>query len=200
MIDKNSKVEMNKLEKKNKLLSAAFSLFVEKGVKNTTIQDIVDRAGVAKGTFYLYFKDKDDLEEYLTTARSNELICDAISYANKNSNGNFEDRLINALDYIIDVFSKDKLLLNFIYKNFSFGVFCDRLTNIVEHSTVNVLEKFKNGIKKYNIKIENPEITLFMIVELTSSVVFTSIKSGKPLPIEELKPYLYKKIRVLLSN
>ena len=188
------------MRKKNKLLSAAFSLFIEKGVKNTTIQDIVDRAGVAKGTFYLYFKDKDDLEEYLTTARSNELICDAISYANKNSNGNFEDRLINALDYIIDVFSKDKLLLNFIYKNFSFGVFGDRLTNIVEHSTVNVLEKFKNGIKKYNIKIENPEITLFMIVELTSSVVFTSIKSGKPLPIEELKPYLYKKIRVLLSD
>ena len=65
---------------------------------------------------------------------------------------------------------------------------------------MNVLDKFKNGIKKYNVKIENPEITLFMIAELTSSAVFTSIKSDKPLPIEELKPFLYKKIRALFVD
>ena len=45
----------NKLEKENKLLNTAFKLFTQKGVDNTSIQDIADNAGVGKGTFYLYF-------------------------------------------------------------------------------------------------------------------------------------------------
>lgn len=37
------------------LLSHAFSLFIDKGITNTTISDIVNNIGVAKGTFYSYF-------------------------------------------------------------------------------------------------------------------------------------------------
>ncbi len=36
-------------------------LFAKKGFDKTTVDEIVARAGVAKGTFYLYFKSKDDL-------------------------------------------------------------------------------------------------------------------------------------------
>ena len=53
-----SKVESNKNKKLNKLLDTAFQLFTDKGIHHTSIQDIVNHAGVAKGTFYLYFKDK----------------------------------------------------------------------------------------------------------------------------------------------
>ena len=48
-------------EKKNALLQTAFDLFRDKGFAKTTISDIVSDAGLAKGTFYLYFKDKYDL-------------------------------------------------------------------------------------------------------------------------------------------
>lgn len=40
------------------LLDSAASLFVEKGVAATSIDDIALRAGVAKGTFYHYFQDR----------------------------------------------------------------------------------------------------------------------------------------------
>ncbi|MBN1534253.1 MAG: TetR/AcrR family transcriptional regulator [Spirochaetes bacterium] len=43
------------------LLDAAAELFVEKGYQRTTVQDILDRVGVAKGTFYHYFDAKVDL-------------------------------------------------------------------------------------------------------------------------------------------
>ena len=39
--------------KETRLLNTAFKLFTEKGVKDTSIQEIVDNANVAKGTFYL---------------------------------------------------------------------------------------------------------------------------------------------------
>ncbi|ASJ01434.1 TetR/AcrR family transcriptional regulator [Thermococcus gorgonarius] len=46
---------------REKLVSAAMELFAKKGFDKTTVDEIVAKAGVAKGTFYLYFKSKDDL-------------------------------------------------------------------------------------------------------------------------------------------
>lgn len=200
MTEIKSKILENKEEKKRKLLNSAFCLFTDKGVKNTSIQDIVDKAGVAKGTFYLYFKDKDDLQEYLITSKSEELLLDAIKYVDKKNIVDFSDRLINVIDYVIDEFIKDKLLLRFISKNLSLGMFGDKLSSIFGRSTIGALELFEKGIKENNLNISNPDITLFMIIELTSSAVFTSITLNKPLPIEELKPFLFKKIRAMLLD
>ncbi len=42
------------------LVLAAATLFAKRGVANTAVSDIVKAAGVAQGTFYLYFASKDD--------------------------------------------------------------------------------------------------------------------------------------------
>ena len=55
------KIDNNKKYKKETLLNTAFDLFTTKGINKTSISDIVDNAGVAKGTFYLYFSDKYDI-------------------------------------------------------------------------------------------------------------------------------------------
>lgn len=47
-----------KLDKKNRLISAAIEAFNEKGLEQTKIADIVKIAGVAQGTYYLYFPSK----------------------------------------------------------------------------------------------------------------------------------------------
>jgi AcrR family transcriptional regulator len=47
--------------KRQELVESAASAFAERGFRRTTIDDIAQRAGVAKGTVYLYFKDKEDL-------------------------------------------------------------------------------------------------------------------------------------------
>jgi AcrR family transcriptional regulator len=46
--------------RRTELVSAAASLFAKRGVANTAVSDIVKAAGVAQGTFYLYFESKDD--------------------------------------------------------------------------------------------------------------------------------------------
>lgn len=45
----------------SELTSAALALFVEKGFAATRLDDVAARAGVSKGTVYLYFKSKEDL-------------------------------------------------------------------------------------------------------------------------------------------
>lgn len=45
------------------LQQATMRVIARKGIASTTVQDIADEAGVAKGTIYLYFRDRDELVE-----------------------------------------------------------------------------------------------------------------------------------------
>lgn len=45
----------------SELLAAALALFVEKGYAGTRLDDVAARAGVSKGTLYLYFANKEEL-------------------------------------------------------------------------------------------------------------------------------------------
>ena len=48
-------------ERRIEIIKAAERLFNEKGFSNTAVSDIVKSIGVAQGTFYYYFKSKDDV-------------------------------------------------------------------------------------------------------------------------------------------
>jgi TetR/AcrR family fatty acid metabolism transcriptional regulator len=48
-------------DKREAILGAATSVFAEKGFFNSKVADIAKAAGVADGTVYLYFKNKDDV-------------------------------------------------------------------------------------------------------------------------------------------
>lgn len=48
-------------DKRKELLTAAIEIFAKKGYNKANIKELSDMAGVACGTVYLYFKNKDDL-------------------------------------------------------------------------------------------------------------------------------------------
>jgi AcrR family transcriptional regulator len=57
---------------RERLGSALISLILEKPIDDVTVQDVIDRASVGRSTFYLHFRDKDDLlltqlEQFLET-------------------------------------------------------------------------------------------------------------------------------------
>ena len=84
----------------------------------------------------------------------------------------------------------------------SWGVFNKTVLNLHDKSMDSensVYHLFIKGIKENNIKIENPDVTLFMIIELVGSTCFNSILYKEPLPIDEYKPYLYMTIRGMIS-
>jgi AcrR family transcriptional regulator len=53
--------ERRKEARPAELLAAALDLFVEKGYAGTRLDDVAARAGVSKGTLYLYFQNKEEL-------------------------------------------------------------------------------------------------------------------------------------------
>ena len=66
----NKKPEVRRLE----LILAAKELFEKKGYANTSVEAIIQKVGVAKGTFYYYFKSKKDILSALTQHIGDEMI------------------------------------------------------------------------------------------------------------------------------
>jgi AcrR family transcriptional regulator len=56
------------------IIEAALSVFVAQGFAAAKLDDVADKAGVAKGTIYLYFKDKQDLFEQMVRAAVSPVI------------------------------------------------------------------------------------------------------------------------------
>ena len=52
--------------RKQELLKIAYKMFLTKGYENTSVDDIIEAAGIAKGTYYYYFESKEQtLEEVI---------------------------------------------------------------------------------------------------------------------------------------
>ena len=111
------KLELNKKKKKDALFNTAFELFTTKGLTKTTISDIVDQAGVAKGTFYLYFKDKYDIRNKLVSHKTGELFFRAHEAVQNAHISEFDRQVHFIIDYILTELNKDRILLLFISKN-----------------------------------------------------------------------------------
>ena len=57
-------LENKKSAKRIRMIEEAYNLFVSKGVHATAIDEVVKKAGVAKGTFYLYFHCSDNSDTF----------------------------------------------------------------------------------------------------------------------------------------
>ncbi len=56
-----NKRQISALETKSKLIAAALEILKEKGFTAINVEEITQKAGVSKGTFYVYFKRKEDI-------------------------------------------------------------------------------------------------------------------------------------------
>lgn len=201
-----SKIEANKNQKLNSLLSTAFQLFTTQGVAKTSIAEISQKAGIAKGTFYLYFKDKYDIRNRLISHESSKLFKNATAaleeYTKKSKTRElpFDDKIIFIVDHIINELNDNKTLLNFISKNLSWGIFKEALTNHVAAEDINFRDVFYQMVEEEQNAIEKPEIMLFLIIELVSSVCYSAILYNEPADIQTIKPYLFQAIRDIIRG
>ncbi|MGN0514993.1 MAG: TetR/AcrR family transcriptional regulator [Lachnospiraceae bacterium] len=194
------KAEENKQKKRTALLSHAFSLFINKGIPNTTISDIVNNAGVAKGTFYSYFKDKDDLIEKLVAQKAEQLLAASIEELEKHTEvDTVEEKIIFIANDLLDRLTLDTRLLKFINKNLSYGFISRALSREDIKSELDIPALYYKMLESDGSKWENPSLMLYTIFELVSSTCHTVILKSEPVNFEEYKPYLFKCIRSIIE-
>lgn len=195
-----SKLESNKKQKKDALLNTAFDLFITKGIQKTSIADIVEKAGVAKGTFYLYFTDKYDLRNKLISHKANQLLSSSYEEMKTKNFEAFEEQMIFMVDNIIDHLVADKSLLFLIAKHLSWGIFKNAMTRMDNDYDKNVYELYEQILAESGRTFKEPEIMIYMIIELVSGSIYSPILYDQPAPIEVIKPYIYDDIRHIIGK
>ncbi len=132
----------------NELLSISRKLFFSKGYEKTTVSDIIDEIGIAKGTFYHYFKSKEDLLDKLVENFNTDTYSavDIIVKSDLSPLKKFEhvfkvikdvktenyDLMITLLDFMYD--EKNILFKEKLYKNYMRNL-SPVLTTIIEEGS-----------------------------------------------------------------
>ena len=85
-------------DRRTEILSAAQELFFSKGYEATTVQEIIDAVGIAKGTFYHYFDSKVDLLDALIASMTEQQL--------QNAQAILDERDLNAAQMLQRIFSE----------------------------------------------------------------------------------------------
>lgn len=197
--EENKPINKKVIKEKN-LYDSAFELFSSKGVNDTSIDDIVKRAGVAKGTFYLYFKNKYDIIDKIILKKSASVLKEAVEVTLSKDFQDFSQSIIFFIDYIIEYFRQNKKLLKIIHKNLSWGLYRKAIASANQYEEMsNINELLKKIREKEDIDQKQFEIDLFMIIELTSSICYSSIILEEPYNIDTMKPYVFNMIKKMIG-
>lgn len=193
------KIDENKRKKKEALFNTAYELFTTKGITSTTISDIVEKAKVAKGTFYLYFTNKYDIKNKLVVHKTQELFDAAGAALEKEQIHGLEDQMIFLIDHLINSLKDDKALLNFISKNLVMGALRSALLT-GENSDREIYNHFLKLVAADDYEYKDVDVMLFTIVELAGSAGYNSMMYEEPIPIDDYKPFLYRTVRLIIRS
>lgn len=192
------RVEEKKKQKQEALLMSAFELFTSKGINNTSISDIAKQAKMAKGTFYLYFKDKYDIRDRLIANKASRLFERAEEAMRKEEFSTLEEKVVFLVNHVVDQLNENKALMRFISKNLSWAVFSHiRISNM---GNIKCMDIFDEILGESNRKFRQKELMIYMIVELVSASCYSVILYGTPCSLEELEAELDKTICGLLKQ
>ncbi len=194
------KWDANKKLKRDTLLNTSFELFTSQGINQTSISDIVKKAGVAKGTFYLYCNDKYYIRNRLISMNSNQLFAKAYQELLEQPITSAEDKIIFLMKHILLELQKEPMLLSLIYKDLSWALFKEAVTNFSDDEDTDFLTLLESVFKDSPVKYRDNEVMMFLIVEMVSSSGYSSIIYKQPMPLEDLIPQLETAVRGIMKS
>lgn len=190
------KIDHNKQQKRDSLLESAFSLFIDNGFSKTSISDIVSHAGVAKGTFYLYFKDKYDIRNHLIAHKASQVFQAAYTELQSHPElTDFEEQVLFIIDHILNQLASNLSLVMLLSKHLSWVFFKNSLFFTPGKDTPAIYTIYDSLLSKSGCTYRSPELMMYTILEVVSGTSYNAILYRQPVPLDELKPHLYETVK-----
>ena len=183
------KMLQKKNEKYQKLIAAAFDLFENNGISAVSIDDIVKKAGVAKGTFYLYFKDKFDLISKLILKKAAEYMNLTSEIPDIKNDEDFDRYIKKYIDLLVEFLEKNKTLTLLIDKNVHICV--NAVIENREGTVKELYDKILSYFEDLGFSSQEILIKMYLCIDLIVSSCCNAILRSKPYSLNEVKPHLY---------
>lgn len=122
------------MNKKEKIFEEALKLFLEKGFNETSIEDITKNASISKGSFYTYFKSKEELLE--------NIVKELLNNVEKRFYSLIEKEKKEPVDYLINFFNFNISLAN------EYSPYILTILRDIGFSPKNVREKLRESLIK----------------------------------------------------
>lgn len=157
------------MDKKTLIYEAGINVISKNGFFNTKVQNIVDCAGVSVGSFYNYFKDKNDLLFYIFELRMSKLA----NYLSKLTSTPLSptEKIDSYLDFVIEYDSKNTELEIVIRENYWYF-----LKLLPENSSCTYLE-IANKLQGTLVEIITEGQNLNLIKNTNPQVAYNIINS-----------------------
>lgn len=192
------KITKKKNEKYTKILDTALGLFEKNGTHLVSIDEIVKGAGVAKGTFYLYFKDRYDLISTLIIEKASKYMSLLSDEYEPSDFGDVSTSVRHYIEYISDFLQKNKTLCILIEKNLNTCV--NAVAQTKEGPIKELYEKIFSELINCGVPEAEARAKLYLYIELIVSSCCNAIIRETPYTIEELKPHLCQIIESSIVN
>lgn len=192
------KITKKKNEKYTKILDTALGLFEKNGTHLVSIDEIVKGAGVAKGTFYLYFKDRYDLISTLIIEKASKYMSLLSDEYEPRDFGDVSTSVRHYIEYISDFLQKNKTLCILIEKNLNTCV--NAVAQTKEGPIKELYEKIFSELINCGVAEAEARAKLYLYIELIVSSCCNAIIRETPYTIEELKPHLCQIIESSIVN
>ena len=192
------KITQKKNEKYTKILDTALRLFERNGTHLVSIDEIVKGAGVAKGTFYLYFKDRYDLISTLIIEKASKYMSLLNDEYEPKDFGDVSTSVHHYIEYISDFLQKNKTLCILIEKNLNTCV--NAVAQTKEGPIKELYEKIFSELINCGVTEAEARAKLYLYIELIVSSCCNAIIRETPYTIEELKPHLCQIIESSIVN
>ncbi len=140
-------------ERRNEILDTAQRLFIEKGFIQTSVSEIVKEIGVAQGTFYYYFKTKEDILDAIIDRYINEITVEAESCLN-NPDWDIKQKMENIIISEIKIVSKNN---SYLHRIQSADIHTRMLTVMVKKLTPVYARIIEEGIQSGIWKTDYPQ-------------------------------------------
>ncbi len=192
------KITQKKNEKYTKILDTALRLFERNGTHLVSIDEIVKGAGVAKGTFYLYFKDRYDLISTLIIEKASKYMSLLNDEYEPKDFGDVSTSVHHYIEYLSDFLQKNKTLCILIEKNLNTCV--NAVAQTKEGPIKELYEKIFSELINCGVTKAEARAKLYLYIELIVSSCCNAIIRETPYTIEELKPHLCQIIESSIVN
>lgn len=181
----------------NEILDVAEPLFYAKGYHETAISDIVKKMGVAQGTFYYYFKSKEEILEGLIDRYFSRFLSEsqAIACSTVFSSPQKIEHVIQAMFNMIQ--NKDEgLLFAYLFHDKTLH-FIDRFARQGKKLLIPLLLKIVEAGKKENVfHISHPLVVVNLIIAILDSLIEAVYEKTS----EDLLEYQFRLAEMLIQN